>query len=120
MREILLNPVYTGRMVWGRSRTDRDLVDPDKLALGRRDVRRRNTPDQWVISERRTHPALISEADFVAVQALRAQHAKAKHDYRLKGLLRCASCDRAFEGHWVNQVSRTLETGSERPVRITI
>jgi len=107
-------------MVWGRSRTDRDLVDPDNLALGRRDVRRRNTPDQWVISERRTHPALISEADFVAVQALRAQHAKAKHDYRLKGLLRCASCDRAFEGHWVNQVSRTLETGSERPVRITI
>ncbi|MEY9928621.1 site-specific DNA recombinase [Catenulispora sp. GP43] len=104
VREILQNPVYTGRMVWNRSRTDRDLVDPDNLALGRRDVRRRNTPDQWVISERRTHPALVSEADFVAVQALRAKHAKAKHDYRLKGLLRCASCDRAFEGHWVNHV----------------
>lgn len=104
VREILLNPVYTGRMVWGRTRTDRDLVDPANLALGHREVRRRNNPDQWVISERRTHPALISEADFIAVQALRAKHAKTKHDYRLKGLLRCAACDRAFEGHWVNKV----------------
>jgi site-specific DNA recombinase len=104
VREILQNPVYTGRMVWGRTRTDRDLVDPANLALGHREVRRRNNPDQWVISERCTHPALISEADFIAVQALRGKHAKAKHDYRLKGLLRCATCDRAFEGHWVNKV----------------
>ena len=37
------------------------------------------------------------------MQALCAKHAEAKHDYRLKGLLRCATCDRAFEGHWVNQ-----------------
>ncbi|MFD0635512.1 recombinase family protein [Catenulispora yoronensis] len=103
VREILQNPVYTGRMVWGRTRTDRDLIDPANLALGRTEVRRRNNPDQWVISERRTHPALISEADFIAVQALRAKHARAKHDYRLKGLLRCTVCGRSFEGHWVNK-----------------
>jgi hypothetical protein len=105
VREILQNPVYTGRMVWGRTRTDHDLVDPANTGLGHHEVRRRNSPDQWVISERRTHPALISEIDFIAVQALRAKHAKTKHHYRLKGLLRCATCDRAFEGHWVNQTA---------------
>jgi hypothetical protein len=92
-------------MVWGRTRTDHDLVDPANTGLGHHEVRRRNSPDQWVISERRTHPALISEIDFIAVQALRAKHAKTKHHYRLKGLLRCATCDRAFEGHWVNQTA---------------
>lgn len=51
------------------------------------------------------HPALVSEADFIAVQDLRAAHAKAKHQYRLKGLLCCVLCGRRFEGHWTNQVA---------------
>ena len=105
VREILLNPVYTGRMVWNRSRTDRDLADPGNTGLGRIEVRRRNTPDQWVISRKRTHPALVSETDFIAVQDLRAAHAKAKHRYQLKGLLCCALCGRRFEGHWTNAVA---------------
>lgn len=102
VREILLNPVYTGRMIWGRSRTDRDLADAGNTALGHREVRRRNGPEQWVISQRRTHSAIVSDTDFIAVQNLRAEHAQATHDYRLEGLLRCAICERAFEGHWVN------------------
>ena len=102
VREILLNPVYTGRMIRGRSRTDRDLADAGNSALGHREVRRRNGPEQWVISQRRTHPAIVSDTDFIAVQNLRAEHAQATHEYQLKGLLRCAICDRAFEGHWVN------------------
>jgi hypothetical protein len=105
VREILLNPVYTGRMVWNRSRTDRDLADPGNTGLGRIEVRRRNTPDQWVISQKRTHPALVSEAEFIAVQNLRAAHAKAKHEYQLKGLLCCVLCGRRFEGHWSNAVA---------------
>lgn len=105
VREILLNPVYTGRMVWNRTRTDRDLADPGNTGLGRVEVRRRNTPDQWVISQRRTHPALVSEADFIAIQDLRAAHANAKHQYQLKGLLCCVLCGRRFEGHWTNQIA---------------
>ncbi|GAA1992901.1 hypothetical protein GCM10009838_66000 [Catenulispora subtropica] len=48
------------------------------------------------------HPALVSEADFVAVQGLRAVREDARHKYALAGLLRCVICDRAFEGHWVH------------------
>ena len=105
VREILLNPVYTGRMVWNRTRTDRELADPGNTGLGRIEVRRRNTPDQWVISQKHTHPALVSEADFIAVQDLRAAHAKTKHQYQLKGLLCCTLCGRRFEGHWTNAVA---------------
>ncbi len=100
-----MNPVYTGRTVWNRSRTDRELADPGNAALGRVEVRRRNTPEQWVISQKRTHPALVSEADFIAVQDLRAARTKAKHEYQLKGLLCCVLCERKFEGHWTNQIA---------------
>jgi len=50
-----------------------------------------------------THQPLVSDSGFIAVQNLRAERSDAKHDYRLRGLLRCALCERAFEGHWVNQ-----------------
>ena len=104
VREILSNPVYTGRMVWGRSRADYELVDPDNTGLGHRRTRHRASPDQWVISSEVTHIALVSEPDFIMVQNMRANRVDARHDYRLKGLLRCGICDRVFEGHWVNHV----------------
>ena len=104
VREILANPVYTGRMVWGRSRVDYELVDPANTGLGHRRTRRRASSDRWVISVPRPHPALVSEPDFVIVQNMRATRADARHEYQLKGLLRCTLCERRFEGHWVNDV----------------
>ena len=44
---ILQNPRYTGRQVWNRQRTDRDLADPANVSLGHKDVQRRNLPDGW-------------------------------------------------------------------------
>ena len=88
----------------GRSRADYELVDPDNTGLGHRRTRHRADPDQWVISSEVTHTALVSERDFITVQNMRADRADARHDYRLKGLLRCGICNRAFEGHWVNHV----------------
>jgi DNA invertase Pin-like site-specific DNA recombinase len=41
---ILANPRYTGRQVWNRQRTDRDLVDPANTGLGHRPVPRWNGP----------------------------------------------------------------------------
>ncbi len=49
---ILTNPRYTGRQVWNRQRTDRDLIDPANTGLGHRPVQRWNLPDGWVISDR--------------------------------------------------------------------
>lgn len=68
---ILANPRYTGRQVWNRQRTDHDSPQ-DKSRPGRGKVLRWNTADQWVISKQLAHPALVSEADFVAAQHIDA------------------------------------------------
>ncbi len=47
---ILSNPRYTGRQVWNRQRTDKDLADPADVSLGHKSVQRWNLPDGWVIS----------------------------------------------------------------------
>ncbi|WP_436775186.1 recombinase zinc beta ribbon domain-containing protein [Yinghuangia sp. YIM S09857] len=63
---------------------------------------RRNTPDEWVISAKQVHPALVSEADFVAAQAIRAEKTAAGRTYQLAGLLRCGHCNRLMESCWSN------------------
>jgi site-specific DNA recombinase len=49
---ILANPLYPGRQVWNRQRTDFDLVDPANTGLGHRQVQRwdlrKHTPD-WLV-----------------------------------------------------------------------
>ena len=47
---------------------------------------------------------LVSESGFVTIQNIRASRAYARHEYRLKGLLRCMQGERRFEGHWVDDV----------------
>ena len=105
VRAILANPRYTGRQVWNRQRTDADLVDPGNTGLGHRPVQRWNLPEGWVISSRPAHPALVSEADYIAVQDLTAHRgpdSPAGRCYRLAGLLRCGSCGRLLESCWSN------------------
>jgi site-specific DNA recombinase len=69
---ILSNPRYTGRQVWNRQRTDKDLADPADVSLGHKSVQRWNLPDGWVISRRPAHEALGSEADYIAAQGISA------------------------------------------------
>jgi site-specific DNA recombinase len=102
---ILANPRYTGRQVWNRQRTDRDLVDPANTGLGHRPVQRWNLPAGWVISHRPAHPALVSEADFIAAQdasAPRGPAGPAARRYLLAGLLVCGVCGRRLESAWSN------------------
>ncbi|NYV74470.1 recombinase family protein [Streptomyces sp. UH6] len=104
VRTILANPRYTGRQVWNRQRTDHDLIDPDNTSLGHRDVTRWNTTADWIISTRPAHPALVSEADFVAVQQIRTHQQPAPgRTYHLAELLCCGICGRRMESHWVHQ-----------------
>jgi site-specific DNA recombinase len=103
VRAILGNPRYTGRQVWNRQRTDRDLVDPATTGLGHRPVQRWNLPEGWVISTRPAHPALVTEADFIAVQDLDARRRPGTPPgrcYQLAGLLRCGTCGRLMESCW--------------------
>ena len=68
MRAILGNPRCTGRQVWNRQRTDAELVNPANTGLRHRPVQRWNLPEGWVISARPAHPAIVTEADFIAAQ----------------------------------------------------
>jgi site-specific DNA recombinase len=103
---ILSNPRYTGRQVWNRQRTDKDLADPANTSLGHKSVQRWNLPDGWVISDRPAHPALVSEADFIAAQDISAARGPApktppaaprRRVYLLAGLLACGVCGRRME-----------------------
>jgi len=108
---ILGNPRYTGRQVWNRQRTDSELADPANTSLGHRQVQRWNLPDGWVISARPAHPALVSEAGFIAAQDINAARGPApqaapaapnKRRYLLAGLLACGACGRRMESAWSN------------------
>jgi len=108
---ILQNPRYTGHQVWNRQRTDKDLADPGDVSLGHKSVQRWNLPDGWVISNRPAHPALISEADYIAAQDVNAARGPSprtdsggpgKRRYMLAGLLACGMCGRRMESAWSN------------------
>jgi len=108
---ILGNPRYTGRQVWNRQRTDSELADPANTSLGHKSVQRWNLPDGWVISDRPAHPALVSEADFIAAQDISAARGPAPaiapaapgtRRYLLAGLLACGTCGRRMESAWSN------------------
>ena len=103
MAAILANPRYTGRQVWNRQRTDFDLVDPANTTLGHRQVQRWNLPEGWVISRHPAHPALVSEADFIAAQDTavpRGPAGPAVRRYLLAGLIVCGRCGRRLESCW--------------------
>jgi hypothetical protein len=74
---ILANPRYTGREVWNR----RQATDT---------ASRSTVVGECVVSKTVTHPALVSEGDFVAAQRVRAERATGdggRRHYRLRGLL---------------------------------
>jgi len=101
---ILANPRYTGRQVWNRQRTDRVPVDAAGGG-GQREVMRWNPAQDWVISTTIAHPALVSEADFVAAQTVRSSRPTgdgSTRTYLLAGLLVCRLCGRRMDAHWVN------------------
>jgi DNA invertase Pin-like site-specific DNA recombinase len=96
---ILANPRYTGRQVWNRQRTDHD------SAAGRKRAGRWNQPGDWVMSKVVAHPALVSEGDFIAAQAVDATSIAADgvtRSYALVGLVACRVCGRRMDSHWVH------------------
>ncbi|WP_338597157.1 recombinase family protein [Saccharopolyspora sp. SCSIO 74807] len=97
---ILSNPRYTGRQVWNRQHTRRGTGEEDPSLQGW------SSPQQWVISSRPTHAALVSEADFVAVQHMRATRGAVSGSarvYLLAGLVRCGLCRRRMDSHWAHR-----------------
>jgi len=84
---------------------------PPTRSLGQKTVQRWNLPDGWVISTGPAHPALVSEADFIAAQGINAARGPVPHAapaapdkrrYLLAGLLACGTCGRRMESAWSN------------------
>ena len=103
--EILANPPYTGRQVWNRQRTDHNETVPGDKRTSLGPIRAWNPRGDWVFSAHRAHPALVSDADFLAAQAITAVPVPrngAEHLYQLTGLLICGICGRRMSGHCVN------------------
>jgi site-specific DNA recombinase len=90
---ILANPRYTGRQVWDRQH-----------ATGG-DVGGSVPTRESVVSASTAHPALVSEAQFLAAQRVRAARPTrdgAARRYFFSGLLRCGLCGRRLDSHWVH------------------
>ncbi len=90
---ILANPRYTGRQVWDRQhevRAEASGAVPARAS---------------VISASTAHPPLVTAADFVAAQQVRAaRHTRSGEvrQYMLSGLVQCAMCGRRMDSHWVH------------------
>ncbi|MBO3736593.1 recombinase family protein [Actinoplanes sp. NEAU-H7] len=111
---ILANPRYTGREVWNRQFTDhREAVPGDRrTSLG--PVRVWNPREDWVVSPERMHPALVSDEDFTAVQAITARAMPEDgqvHRYALTGLLVCGLCGRRMSAHWLRRATYRCRHG---------
>jgi hypothetical protein len=65
----LLSPEHLGELLEECGVRFEHPVDAD---LGHKQVQRWNLPDGWIISKRPAHPALASEADFIAAQDISA------------------------------------------------
>jgi len=95
VKKILQSRVYLGHMVQGRRRSEFYAGIPDRML----------PQSEWTVVEN-THEAIISQADFDAVQALCAEKNReyqarlGKYDHLgkseniLKGLVRCGDCGR--------------------------
>ncbi|GAA1042460.1 hypothetical protein GCM10009557_68560 [Virgisporangium ochraceum] len=69
------------------------------------EVRSRATSAQWAISREVVHPPLVTEAQFVRVQAVHTAPMPAdgaRRTYLLAGVVVCGICGRALDSHWLH------------------
>jgi len=108
VQAILKNPRDTGRQVWNRQRKTETLIDVEDVALGYETRMTWNGRDDWVWSDRPSHPALIDEPTFLAARNRLARRGptserlgpRETHPYQLRGLLRHRRCGRRMQGDW--------------------
>lgn len=89
IKGILTNPVYTGKQVFHREETTRVLAASETYK-----VRRKVKDDSQVVIEN-SHPALVSENDFIAVQELMKKKGKHKSNGKeslFSHLVKCPDC----------------------------
>jgi DNA invertase Pin-like site-specific DNA recombinase len=97
VREILINPKYTGYMVWNRRATKKG--------------GRNNPPSAWVWSDQPTHEPLVDRETFEAAAQVaktrrgsrtepgpNSAHHETRHGYLLRSYVRCGLCEQRMSG----------------------
>jgi site-specific DNA recombinase len=110
IRDILLNPAYTGRIVFNRIQKSRyhgirdgNIVAHDDLHEGKLN-RNVNDKKDWIIIDN-AHDALVTDKQFEAAQSAMKKRAHVSatrspnHVYLLSGLMRCSKCGESMQGH---------------------
>ncbi|RJQ84657.1 recombinase [Amycolatopsis panacis] len=104
VQSILENPRYTGRQVWNRQ-SSKGHGGGGRVGGRGSGAVSWNRAGEWEVSERLAHAPLVDDAQFVAVQRIRA--ARRTKDgpprrYVLAGLVVCGVCGRRMDAHWVH------------------
>ncbi len=106
VRTILTNPRYLGHQVVGRQRRKDELLDPHDPAAGTTSRQHWQVPDEWVMSDEPTWPALVDRDLWERVNdrikntrgPSRRRPRAPEGKYVLAGLVRCAACGRSMHG----------------------
>jgi DNA invertase Pin-like site-specific DNA recombinase len=121
IRSILVNPVYTGEMVWNRRAGGKfhSVVGgraEERNGVGTNGFSWNDEEDRVTIPD--AHPAIIDRRTFDAAQKLRESRSRrnggasyrsgrAKHsEYLLGGLVKCTRCGHGYHGRSVNSIKR--------------
>jgi DNA invertase Pin-like site-specific DNA recombinase len=116
IRSIIENPIYTGRIVYGRRASGKFHRIEGRRAVERDDLEFekfvRCGKDDWIEAEN-AHPAIIDDATFEKAQAILKERSR-KHGaaafrsgrakgspYLLSGLIHCTRCGHKYHGRYV-------------------
>ena len=110
IKRMLSNPVYTGRVAWGKRRTEKVPGSDNEYRLVKQ--------DEYILSEVISHEAFVSKEDFDKVQEIKAiRGKKGNHNigqynaHLLSGIVKCPQCGAPM---YIGMTKWTNQDGTER------
>ena len=111
IKRMLSNPVYTGRVAWGKRRTEKVPGKDNEYRLVKQ--------DEYILSEVISHEAFVSKEDFDRVQEIKAiRGKKGNHNigqynaHLLSGIVKCPQC--GAPPMYIGMTKWTNQDGTER------
>jgi len=114
IKRILGNPIYTGRVAWGKRRTEKVAGEENEYRLVKQDT--------YILSDKITHEQFITDEDFHRVENIRAIRGQRgnhtigqKNAHLLSGIVKCPQCGAPMYigvTRWVNQDGTKQHTDS--------
>lgn len=110
IKRMLSNPVYTGRVAWGKRRTEKVPGSDNEYRLVKQ--------DEYILSEVISHEEFVSKEDFDRVQEIKAiRGKKGNHNigqynaHLLSGIVKCPQCGAPM---YIGMTKWTNQDGTER------